>query len=199
MKKSRTLTLLLAFALVLAACGGDGGSSDESGNGNNDQSQGSDDNGNGGDDGNGDNGNAGEVPSDSFDVPDLDPSDMPPAGQARVEVDGKTFTFEATDLESRLFTCEIRVDGISVNFQLEGHDLFLQGATQSDGSILASVTMTPDSEDNTYNSTNAGGRGGGVAVDGSHILFVGQFDSTPAGDPAGLVDVGQGSVAVTCP
>lgn len=188
--RTRLLLLLILMALVLVACGGTGESSDDPNSPDNGTIDQQDSN---------DNGNPGEVSSDDFDVPDIDPAAMPPEGQAVVDVDGKTFAFEETDFENRLFTCEIRDNGISVNFQDEGHDLFLSGATQTDGSILASTTINPKGENFRYDSTNGGGRGGGVAIDGNHILFVGQFDSTPLDDPSDISDVGEGSIAVTCP
>ena len=77
--------------------------------------------------------------------------------------------------------------------------MLLQGAVQADGSILASTTVVPVESDFRYDSSNAGGNGGGVAIEGSHVLYAGRFDATPKDDLASFSDVGAGTVAVTCP
>lgn len=86
---------------------------------------------------------------------------MPPAGEAIVEVNGETFVFTAADMTERTFTCEIRDNGITVNFQSDDHNLVLNGATQADGSILVSATVIPEGSDFQFDSSNAGGNSGG--------------------------------------
>ena len=159
-----------------------------------------------GDDGGSDGAADAEEPSDAGvdampvgEAPELDPSTMPPPGEARVEVDGQTFVFLESEMIDGVFACEVRDDGITINFQSDRHDMLLQGAAQADGTILASTTVVPEESDFRYASTNGGGNGGGVAVQGQQVLYAGRFDATPKDDLASFADVGQGTVAVTCP
>ena len=132
-------------------------------------------------------------------APEIDPATMPAAGEARVEVAGQTFVFRQADMLEGVFTCEVRDDGITINFQSDRHDLLLQGAVQADGTILASTVVSPEEWDFRYDSTNVGGNGGGVAVDGKQVLYAGRFDETDKLDLADFSGVGAGTVAVTCP
>lgn len=177
---------LSGLALVVASCAaGDDGSEDLSGDGN---TQGQD---SGGDDNSNDDAGGDTV------VLEIDPSKMPPPGEAQIEVDGQVINLSESEMEH--FTCEIRDDGISVNFQSGSQSpLFLQGASQPDGSILASVTVHLEDQGVRYDSSNAGGRSGGVATEGAQLLYVGEFDVTPLDDPGNITAVGEGSVSVTC-
>lgn len=132
-------------------------------------------------------------------APEIDPAAMPPPGEAIVEVDGQTFVFRQSDMLDSPFACEVRDDGFTINFQSDRHDMLLQGAVQADGTILASTTVVPEESDFRYSSTNGGGNGGGATAQGQQVLFVSRFDATPKDDLASFADVGQGSVAVTCP
>ncbi len=182
----RQVLHVLAAALLAVSCGGDSDDPDDIGgdsNGANDSSQSSNDRGAG---------VAGNPPA-------LDPSSMPPPGEAHVEVDGQTFVFKQSEMLESPFTCEIRDDGITINFQSDRHDMLLQGATLADGSVLANTTVVPEESDFRYDSTTGGGNGGGVAVEGTHVIYSGRFDATPKDDLASFTDVGTGRVAVTCP
>ena len=175
--------MLVGLALALASCGGDEGSQDSGDNADTDSQSSADDS---------NDGSGGEIV-----VPEIDSSTMPPAGEARIEVDGQVFNLSASEMEH--YACEIREDGISINFQDGARSpLFFQGATQPDGSTLASVTVYLEDEGVRYDSTNGGGRGGGVATEGPHLLYVGNFDVTPLDDPVDITAVGEGSVYVTC-
>lgn len=182
--KLRWRVLLVGFSVLAVACGDDGGSAA-------DLSGGATDPGQTGDSANGDPATGGG------DVPDLDPAVMPPPGEARVEVAGETFVFKQSDMLEGVFACEISDNGISINFQSDRHDMSLQGAAPPDGAILASTTVSPEESDLIYSSSNGGGNGG-VAVDGSHVLYSGQFTQTVALDRADSSDAGVGTVAVTC-
>ena len=188
----RFLLILAGLALVLASCGGgDDGSDDLGGEGGTQADSGSgDDSNDSGGDSNGDSG------GDSM-VPEIDPSAMPPPGEARIEVDGQVFNLSSSEMEH--YTCEIRDDGVSINYQIDAQSpLFLQGASQPDGSTIASVTVRLEDEGVRYDSTTGAGRPGGVATDGSQLIYVGEFDVSPLDDPVDISAVGEGTIYVTC-
>lgn len=178
----RLLPIILLIALISAACGGDGSSGGE-GDGDQGQDAGSSDIGGSGSD---------------FETPDIDPSSMPPPGEARVEVDGETFVFRQADMLEGPFTCEIRDNGVTINFQSDGHDMLLQGAVTAEGDLIATTTVSPEESANKYTAQNAGGAGA-VAAESPHLVFVGDFSSYPKDDPADFNDVGTGTISVTCP
>lgn len=180
----RLLLFTLIAALSIGACGGDGTSNGADG-GEDTQSQDSEPSDAGSSDG-------------EFDAPDIDPSSMPPPGEARVEVDGETFVFRQADMLEGPFTCEIRDNGVTINFQSDRHDLLLQGAVTPDGELIATTTVSPEESDNKYTAQNAGGVGA-VAAEAPHLVFVGSFSSYPKDDPASFNDVGTGTIWVTCP
>ena len=182
----RRLVLLAVVGLLVVSCGGDSDDPSDLADGSTSAGESSQ---------SGD----GQGSSNAGQIPELDPSSMPPPGEARVEVDGKTFVFRQSEMLESPFACEIRDNGITVNFQSDRHDMLLQGATQADGSILANTTVVPEESDFRYASTTGGGNGGGVAVRGAHVLYSGRFDATPKDDLASFSDVGTGTVAVTCP
>ncbi len=123
---------------------------------------------------------------------------MPPPGEARVEVDGETFVFKQTDMLEGPFTCEVREDGVTINFQSDRHDLLLQGAVTPSGGLIITTTVSPEESDNKYTAQSAGGVGA-AAAQTPHVVFVGRFDSYPKDDPASLSDAGTGTIAITCP
>ena len=179
----RLLVFALLAVLLMSACGG-AGSSNEADGGEESQSQDSE---------------PSEAGSDGdFDTPDIDPSSMPPPGEARVEVDGETFVFRQADMLEGPFTCEIRDNGVTINFQSDRHDLLLQGAVTPDGELIATTTVSPEESDNKYTAQNAGGAGA-VAAEAPHLVFVADFSSYPKDDPASFNDAGTGTIRVTCP
>lgn len=180
---------VLAIALVAAACSSEPTAEiDDPLDGQTQEDGGTGDDGSAGDDG---------ATNGGVDAPVIDPSSMPPAGEAHVEVDGQTFVFKQSEMLEGPFACEVRDDGITINFQSDRHDLLLQGANL-DGQITANATVAPEEGDFRYGASTGGGMGA-VATDGSYVLFVGRFDSVPKDNPADFNDVGQGQIAVTCP
>ena len=183
----------LLVAMVLSACGGASApsdaapvgeqQSDTAGSGNGETSTGDD----------GANGSGGP------DAPEIETADMPPSGEAHVSVDGESFVFKQSEMIEGAFVCEVRDNGITINFQSDRHDLLLQGALQADGSIIANTTVVPEESDFRYSSTTAGGNDGTVSVEGNQVLYVSRFDATPKDNLASFKDVGTGTVKVTCP
>ncbi len=165
------------MALIVGACGGDNTVSSHDGEG---------------DSGNQDQGS----PSGSKD--EVETPEMPPAGEARFEVDGETFVFKQSEMLEGPFTCEIRDNGVSVNFQSDRHDLLLQGAVIREGKLIVSSTVAPENSDFKYSSSSAGGLGA-AATEGSFLLYQGYFAASPKDDPGRFSEVGMGTVAVTCP
>lgn len=187
MRKSNALRLMpiiLLSALMAAACAG-GNSSSDAPAGGEDPGQ---------EAGSGEN----QTSGDGFVAPDIDPSSMPPPGEARVEVDGETFVFRQADMLEGPFTCEIRDNGVTINFQSDRHDMLLQGAVTPSGDLIISTTVSPEASDNKYAAQSAGGAGA-VAAEAPHLVFVARFDSYPKDDPASFNDVGTGTISVTCP
>lgn len=170
--------------LLMGACGGAGSpaEADGAGEGQSQDSESSD---------------AGSSNGD-FDTPDIDPSAMPPPGEAHVDVDGETFVFRQAEMLEGPFTCEIRDNGVTINFQSDRHDLLLQGAVTPDGELIATTTVSPEESDNKYTAQNAGGAGA-VAAEAPHLVFVANFSSYPKDDPASFNDAGTGTIRVTCP
>lgn len=179
----RLILIILLTALIGAACGGAGSSENPSGGEDQGQDSGSSDNGGSGNE---------------FDTPDIDPSSMPPPGEARVEVDGETFVFRQADMLEGPFTCEIRDNGVTINFQSDGHDMLLQGAVTPEGDLIATTTVSPEESDSKFTAQNAGGAGA-IAAEAPHLVFVGSFSSYPKDNPADFNDVGTGTISVTCP
>jgi hypothetical protein len=129
----------------------------------------------------------------------IDPSSMPPPAQAVVTVDGKTLMYEPPDPEdSRLFTCDLGAESITVNMQTpEGEDLLIQVVQDSGGWIGSVVAADPDNN-RRYQGTRTYGSDA-FAVDGQYMVFVGAFEGYVIDDPGNFEDVGEGEIAVTCP
>lgn len=72
--------------------------------------------------------------------------------------------------------------------------MLLQGATQTDESIIARTTVVLEESDSRYSSSDDA-----TAIEAPYVLYEGRFDQTPKDDPASFTDVGTGTVAVTCP
>jgi hypothetical protein len=141
-------------------------------------------------------GGTGEEP-DSAEVPALDLASMPPPGEAHVTVDGQTFIFERGDTSDRVFSCEVREDGVSINFQTDSHDLLIQGAGTTPADMRVNVTISPEEGELNYDSTNPDF--GGINFDDTHFLYVGEFNSRDKDDPTSTGAVGQGTISVSCP
>jgi hypothetical protein len=174
------------------ACGGNGGSEGSEGNDPNTGSRQESDAASGDETG----GGTGEG-ADPADIPALDLADMPPPGEAHVTVDGQTFVFERGDTSDRVFSCEVREDGVTINFQTDGHDLLIQGAGTTPADMRVNVIVSPEEGDLDYNSSNL--NYGGVNFDDTHFLYVGEFQANKKGDPSSFSSVGQGTVSVSCP
>ena len=190
----RLLAILALFTLVIAACGGTESSDDGSDDGGgdtgtaSDQGDGSEDAGSQDTDGDGSaDGNSASEP------PDLDPGDMPPAGEVRFEVDGQTFIINADEMD--YFICELGGDFTNVRSESETLSLtvrFDPGSERGDASLV--------SEDDgvQYNSFFGPETPGGVAIEDPYLVYQGRFDETQL-DDLSFDDVGNGRVSVTCP
>lgn len=122
---------------------------------------------------------------------------VPPPGEATVEIDGKTFTFLASDtLSERLLACDITSEAVTINFQTDGHDILVQ-ARQVDSKWLGNITVAPMEVEGSYGSSLTGDED--IAVDGQSAVYTGNFTFTPQENPGDFQDVGEGRVAVTCP
>ena len=184
----------LLIAMVLSACGDNSAPSDAAPIG--EQQSGTAGSGSG-EASTGDDGPSGD--SGGPDAPEIDTADMPPPGEAHVSVNGESFVFKQSEMIEGVFACEVRDNGITINFQSDRHDLLVQGAFQADGSIIANATVVPEQSDFRYSSTTAGDNDGAVSVEGNQVLYVSRFDATPKDDLASFKDVGIGTVKVTCP
>lgn len=178
----RVLVAVLT-ALLIVACGGGDSSGDPGGEGGQDQGQ---------EDGSASGG------IEDFEEPAIDPSSMPPPGEARVEVDGQTFVFKQSEMLEGPFACDIRDNGVTINFQSDRHDLLFQGAVAESGRLVISTTVSPEESDNKYGGQSSSGSGAAVA-ESPYVLFVGNFLSSPKNDPASISDAGVGTIAITCP
>lgn len=177
------LALSLSVLLIAACGGGDGDESSSNG----DSGQASSDSDSGSDDGGGS----------TSDVPAIDPAVMPPAGEAHVEVDGKTFIFLQADVSERLFSCDITDAGVSINFQTDGHDLLIQGAGATPEELIVNITVSPEEGDLVYTSSNF--ESGGINAEAPYVVYVGEFDTRAKLDPTDTGTVGEGTISVTCP
>jgi hypothetical protein len=121
----------------------------------------------------------------------VDPSTLPPPGSARVEVDGKVYTLEASG--SIHYSCEVGDDEIRVNFQqTEMGDLTIQGSTLT-GAWGGQLTFAEG--DDNYGATIQGTEG--LATSDTAVVYTGTFTHRTYSDPANTNDV-QGTVAVNC-
>ncbi len=196
MRFLRLLAVLLAVALLAAACGGDDNSDDASGGSDDPTEQdGGSDGDTAGDGSGGDDSNAGDDDSsgDQSGAPDIDPGDMPAPGEAVFEVDGQTFTINADDMD--YFICEI---GDFVNVRSESGNLSV--TVQYDAELgRGNVTFIVEDSNVRYDSFYGPGEAGGVSVEDPYVVYEGGFDATDLDDLSDLSDVGTGRVSVTCP
>lgn len=195
----RLIAMLMVFGLVAGACGGDDTSNSPSDAGNqasqDDGSNDSDNGTNGSDDGSGGEGSDDGTSDDMNDgPPDLDPSAMPAAGEAVIEVDGQTFTIVADTMD--YFLCDPSPEFTNVQSESPTQDLSVQADAQSGRGNARAIVEGSDVE---YSSFFGPETSGGVSVDGQHILYEGRFSAVNPDNPAEFSDVGTGRVAVTCP
>ena len=136
--------------------------------------------------------------SPTADAPGVDPSAMPPPGEAHLSVDGQTYVFRLAEEES--FACDLGDDEVNVNIQFSGPEVFnLLVLPQGDGTVAGSVTVIPEGSEARFDSGTGGGSNGTVAIEPPHVLYESRFDATPIDDLANVEDVGRGTLAVTCP
>lgn len=197
----RLLAILATFALVIAACGGTESADDASNGDGGDTGIGTDAGGTS-DDGSGDAGaqdtDGGTSDGDSStdgtnEPPDLDPGDMPPAGEVRFEVDGQTFTIKADEMD--YFICELGGDFTNVRSESETLSLTVQF---DPGSERGNASLVTEDDGVQYNSFFGPETPGGVAVEDPYLVYQGRFDETQL-DDLSFDEVGNGRVSVTCP
>lgn len=184
---SRWLAALLVMAMLAAACGGDGGT--DAGADGAEATTVQDDSSPDPDDGSppaaGDSAGFGE--------PDLDPSSMPPAGEAVLEIDGQTFTIRAAEMDQ--FTCADDGGFLNIRATSATRDLTVQ-FTSDVG--RGNVTLTDADLDVRYDSFFSAETGGGITVEMPYVVYEARFDATNNEDFS-ITDVGPGRVLVTCP
>jgi hypothetical protein len=122
----------------------------------------------------------------------LDPGSLPPLGEARVDVDGETFSLRPGG--SIYFTCEISADRITVNYQqTESGDLSFQ-AGLLDGEWLGNVTFAMG--DDNYGGTLPRS-GEGLAVGTGAMTYTGTLTHRTYSDPSETREV-EAVIAVNC-
>jgi hypothetical protein len=139
---------------------------------------------------------AGNTPA--VEQPGIDLATMPAPGEAKVEVDGNSFTYlQSESLGDHFFSCDVSNDTIVVNFQTpEGHSLMVQVGLQDSGVWFGSIVASTRDSVNTYQSTSQDGM---FAIEGKSLLYSGPFTYRTRQNPGDFIDAGQGSIAVTCP
>lgn len=175
----RTMTLMVILMLVLAACGGDDGEADDIG---------ADDIGTVDA---GDSESGGEV---SGDV--VDPQ---PPGQAMASVDGQDFTFDTPGLTD----CTISEESITYSFVIGDNEVGLAGgANLYDDGWLGDITLRVVGADGlpVQYFPNPGSLGDGIAISGDSMSYSGPMMMQPPNDGSNPppVDVGEGTISVTC-
>lgn len=175
---SRKLCALVALMLVVGACGGGAGDGGASG-----------DDAASGDNGSGGSGDAGLV-------------DEQAPGQATVSVDGKEYALEV----SPAVDCNIAEDAITFAFWVGDNSITLGGgANLYEDGWLGSIDLTdyePEDGDGPvsyFPDTDA--LDDGIAVDGDSMSYSGPMMKQPPNDGSNPppVDVGNGTISVTCP
>ena len=195
----RRLIAALALAMVVAACGGDGGAQSDSDTSNGEPSSSS-----GteavGEDGGGDgdtSGGSGDIgTSDGGGVAGIDLSGLgaPPEaspGTAVVEVDGQTHVFDSSDLGSA--RCEVSADSIAVNIG-QSEDWFAFVATRSGNAWSTGPSFALEDEPEQEGLTP----GSQILVAGEEVTFQGEIviKTDPTDFDSWKRTVG--SVAVNC-
>ncbi len=121
----------------------------------------------------------------------LDPSTLPPPGQARVEVDGQVFILEAAG--SVHFACDVTDDEIRINYQeTESGSLTIQ-ASPVTGEWNGSITFAAG--DGNYGGSLPGLAGLAAGPEG--VVYTGTLTYRTYSDPASGRDV-EGTIAVNC-
>jgi hypothetical protein len=122
----------------------------------------------------------------------LDPSALPPPGEARVEVDGNAYVLRASG--SINFDCAAGSDEIRVNYQqTDQGDLTFQ-ARVVNGEWLGNITFV-NGNDN-YGGTLTQG-GAELALGTNAVIYTGTMTHRTYSDPADTRDV-EATVAVNC-
>lgn len=130
----------------------------------------------------------------------IDPATMPGPAEAVLTVDGETIMYAPPDPEdTRLFTCDLGTDAITVNMQTpDGHDLLVQVAPLDTDRWAGSIVAKSRDSERTYQGTRSYSADS-FAVDGQYMVFVGPFEYSEESDRGNFVDAGEGQIAVTCP
>ncbi len=125
-----------------------------------------------------------------------------PAGQASVTVDGLDYTMQ----EPGALDCAISDDAITFSFRIGDNEVTLgAGANLYDNGWLGNIEVrvaNPTSEPGpiTY-FPDLTANGDGLVIDGSSASYTGPMQKQPANDGSNPppVDVGDGTISVTCP
>ena len=174
------LVVLVLAALV--ACGGD----DDDGGGAQATPSGGD--------GNGAATEAGDGDAGAGSGSNVELGEVPPPGEARLEVGDDVFVFlESEAVSARIFHCEITEEFVTINFQSDENDMTVQGSART-GEWILNVAARPRDGGGSYGSI-----GGDFVTEGSSLVYVGEFTFSPDEDRADFEELGEGRVAVTCP
>ena len=174
--RGKTLALIAAVVLVLAASG-----DDNAANPNTESTAGD--------------GGSRDAPSGGAVV------NPQPPGQAMVTVDGQDFTLT----EPGALECTIAQDAITFSFRIGDNEITLGGgANLYDTGWLGSIDLrvaNPTGEPGPISYyPDLAANGDGVAIDGASMSYTGPMQKQPANDGSNPppVDVGQGAISVTC-
>jgi hypothetical protein len=121
-----------------------------------------------------------------------DPNDVPPPGEARIEVDGHVYTLRASG--SIHYDCETGADEIRINYQTtDAGELSFQ-ARRTSGEWLGNVTFA-QGDDNYGGTLDRSGEG--LAVGETAATYRGTLTHRTYSDPANTRDV-EATIAVNC-
>ena len=173
----RAFALMVAVVLVLAACGGDDDAGDSA-----TETTASD-------------GGSQDAPSGGAVV------NPQPPGQAMVTVDGQDFTLT----EPGALECTIAQDAITFSFRIGDNEVTLgAGANLYDTGWLGAIDLrvaNPTGEPGPISYfPDLAANGDGITIDGASMSYTGPMQKQPANDGSNPapVDVGQGTISVTC-
>ena len=125
-----------------------------------------------------------------------------PAGQALVSVDGQEYPMQ----EPGAIACTIADDTFSFSFRIGDNEVTLGGgANLYEPGWLGDIRVTVGNPEGEAGPIayfpDLAVNGGGLAIDGSSLSYSGPMQKQPANDGSNPppVDVGDGTISVTCP
>jgi hypothetical protein len=129
-------------------------------------------------------------------------TDPQPPGQAYVTVDGAEYTLT----EPGALACTLSHESITFSFRVGDNEVTLgAGANQTDGAWFGSIDLVvadPTGEAGPISYfPDLTAHGDRVVVDGVSMAYTGPMRKQPANDGSNppAVDVGDGTISITCP